>query len=133
MAVTFRCPGTGGRARAPAVHDDACCARFAVMSAQRRADAGIAVSGPVRRADCPQPPRAEVLSVPELAAAVEAMQRRATEFPDEEPPGASLVVEYGPSHTERDILALYDLGRPYNLVLGYRRVPNDPEGVNDGK
>ncbi len=127
MSITYRCPGLGepvGRARR--VHADSCCARFVLMSAERRARVGVRY-GYAPRPELPRPPECEEITVRQLAQLIEKMQVRAATFPDEEPPGASVSVVYGPSHTEAEVLALYDLGRDYNLVLGWRRVPTDPE------
>jgi hypothetical protein len=130
VSITYRCPGLGepvGRARR--VHADSCCARFALMSPERRAKDGVRY-GFAPRPELPKPPEREEITVRQLAELIGKMQRRATMHPDEEPPGASVSVAFGPSHTEADVLALYDLGRPYNLVLGWRRVPTDPEEGN---
>jgi hypothetical protein len=127
MAITYRCPGIGepgGRGRR--VHADGCCAQFLLMSDERRAKVGVR-RGYAPRPELPKPPVPPDLTVRQLAKLIEKMQVRATMFPDEEPPGASVSVAYGPSHTEAEVLALYDLGREYNLVLGMRRVPTDPE------
>jgi len=127
VSITYRCPGLGepvGRQRRQ--HADSCCARFALMSAERRAKVGVRY-GYAPRPELPKPPERPDITVRQLAQLIEKMQVRATMFPDEEPPGASVSVAYGPSHSEAEVMALYDLGRPYNLVLGWRRVPTDPE------
>lgn len=98
--------------------------QFALASPERRAETGLRFPDHSQpREELPQPPQPQVITVPELAALVADLQRRATEFPDEEPAGATAWVQYGPEHNESDVQALYDLGRPYNLVLGHRRVP----------
>lgn len=130
--VVYRCPGTARQELTLDVgitHLDGCCARFALMSATRRAEIGLAHVGTrtESREELPRPPGPPVLTVPQLAREIETLQRRAAQFPDEEPPGATLWVEYGPEHTLQDVLALYDLGQPYNLVLGYRRILTDLE------
>lgn len=131
MGVAYRCPGSAEYRHGEStrtVHLDGCCARFALMSDERRAEIGLRYSDHVQeREELPRPPAPETVTVPQLARLVAALQKRATEFPDEEPLGASAWVEYGPSHSLADVQALYDLGKPYNLVLGYRRVPTDPE------
>lgn len=111
------------------MHADGCCAQFALMSDGRRAELGLRYPGLTPREELPRPPAPQTLTVAQLARVVAELQRRATEFPDEEPPGATVWVQYGPSHTEADVRALAELGRPYNLVLGYCRAPTDPEEV----
>lgn len=133
MGIVYRCPGRdeyGHGQNAQTVHLAGCCAQFALMTDERRAEVGLRLPDYAARRGAeprPAPPAGQVLTVPQLAQAIEAMQRRATEFPDEEPPGASLWAQYGPEHTLEDVQALAQLGRPYNLVLGYRRAPADPE------
>lgn len=131
MALTYRCPGVdeyGHGLTARTVHMNGCCAAFLLMSEERKAEVGLRTpTAYVGAEERPVPPVPESISVPQLAKLVEKMIARAAEFPDEEPPGASVWVEYGPSHTLDDVMALRDLGEPYNLVVGYRRVPVDPE------
>ncbi len=131
MGVVYRCPGVDEYGRgltAQTVHMNGCCSAFLLMSEERKARVGLKIPATyVPEEPRPAPPDQRLLTVPELIKLVEKMIARAAEFPDEVPPGASVLVEYGPSHTLEDVLALYDLGRPYNLVLGYRRVPTDPE------
>ncbi len=132
--IAYRCPGINEGEPGTAmrtVHADGCCAQFALMSPQHRAQIGLRLHLPGHevREELPRPPAVTTLSVPQAARLVADLQRRAAEHPDEEPPGATAWVEYGPSHTEADLQALKDLGQPYNLVLGYRRVPHDPEGA----
>jgi hypothetical protein len=131
MGLCYACPGVdeyGHGLTARTVHMNGCCAQFALASPERRAETGLRLPGHAPREELPLPPAPQTLTVSQLAELVAELFRRATEFPDEEPPGATVWVEYGPEHTEADVQALYDLGRPYNLVLGYRRVPHPIEG-----
>lgn len=131
MGVVYRCPGVDEYGRglsARTVHMSGCCAAFLLMNDERKAEVGLKIpTAYLAEPERPRPPVPESISVPQLAKLVEKMIARAAEFPDEEPPGASVWVDYGPSHTLDDVMALRDLGEPYNLVLGYRRVPIDPE------
>lgn len=130
MDVDYRCPGHiqhDGARRARTVHADGCCARFALMSGERRALTGRVshTAGPREQRTGPPPP--DVLDVAGLAAVVAGLQRRAEEFPDETPAGATVWVQYGPEHTRAEVEALCELGRPYNLVVGLSRHPNPQE------
>lgn len=130
VSLVYRCPGVNEYGRGQTgrtVHLNGCCAQFALMSDERRAELGLRLPGLAPREELPRPPGPQMLTVAQLAQVVADLQRRATEFPDEEPPGATVWVQYGPSHTEAAVRALAELGQPYNLVLGYRRVPTDPE------
>jgi hypothetical protein len=130
VSVVYRCPGVdevGHGQTVRIVHAGGCCAQFALMSEQRRQEAGLRLPGLTPREELPLPPAPPVLTVAQATRVIAELQRRATEFPDEEPPGTTIWVEYGPRHTEADVQALRDLGEPYNLVLGYRRAPVDPE------
>lgn len=122
MSARYACPGVDTSRHGTVVHLNSCCVTFALASDERRAETGVRRGGHEQREELPRPLRPETITVPELAQVVAGLIARAAQFPDEEPPGATVWVQYGPEHTEADVQALYDLGHPYNLVLGRSRV-----------
>lgn len=132
----YRCPGADERGlglTATVIHAGDCCERFDRLAPWQQARTGLRdltrrLTPPPRRGEMPRPPEREEISLAELAALIAKMQARAARFPDEEPPGASDLAYYVEGeNTLDDMLALIDLGRPYNLVAGYRRHHATPQ------
>jgi len=130
MAVVYRCPGSTGYGHgetARTVHLDGCCARFALMTDERRAETGLRTSAPEPRPEPPRPPDPETVTVIELAKIIAEMQRRDTEQPGVEQ-DQIVWLEIGPDDDYEQALALIELGRPYGLVAAYRRSATTTEG-----
>lgn len=131
MGTVYRCPGvteSGRGLTATTVHVDDCCARFALMSPQQRAETGLQVptySGHAEARMAPPPPAG--ISVRQLVDLVAELQRHASEHPDVEPGDTTVWVDIAPDEDLVEVLALIDLGRPYGLVVGWRRVHNPSE------
>lgn len=131
----YRCPGadTAGRGlTASVLHVGDCCERFARLAPWRQARTGLLDTAPVTvrrdREELPKPPAPVEISLAEATAVLAALQARAAQFPDEEPPGATVHLYYvDGENTLDDVMALMDLGRPYNLVVGYRRYRTAPD------
>jgi hypothetical protein len=128
MGATYRCPGYEYEDTARTAHADGCCARFVLMSEERRAEVGRRQPSTEPRPEPSRPPAPETITVPELIKIVAGMQRRATEQPDEEPPYVTVWIEIGPDDDFDHVMALIDMGRPYNLVPGWRQVHTPEKG-----
>lgn len=133
MSVILRCPGVDSYRHGQGettVHPDGCCARFALSSDEQRERVGLRIPMPGRAAE-PRlvPPVPASLTVAELIDLVADLQRQATETPDAEPDDTFVWVDITPDYDLDEVMALIDLGRPYGLVAGWRRVHNSPEGT----
>lgn len=132
MGVVYRCPGGaeyGHGETARTVHLDGCCARFALMTDERRAEIGLRYSDhTTEREELPRPPAPETVTVAELAKIIAEMQRRDTEQPGVEQ-DQIVWLEIGADDDYEQALALIELGRPYGLVVGHRRSATTTEGI----
>jgi hypothetical protein len=131
MTVILRCPGVDRRSHRhgqTTVHADGCCAQFILASAEVRERTGLRISMHEPSAEPrPVPPVPKSITVPELISLVTELQRDAAQFPDEVPDDLMVWVDITPEYDLDEVMALIDLGRPYGLVVGWRRVLNSPE------
>lgn len=123
MAVEYRCPGVdsyGHGLSETFIHMAGCCAQFLLMSPEQQAKVGLKYPAP-RQEPMPAPAgyQVDTISMRECEKLIEKLQYRAAERPDEEPEPVIAWVLLDEGDTEQQVQALYDLGRPYGLVLGY--------------
>lgn len=124
MTVVYTCPGNTGYGRglnrAAAVHGAGCCAQFALMTDERRAEVGLHQPAPEPR-PVSEPYRVDLTAIEDLAPLISRLQREATEHPDQEPAGVIAYVKVPAGFPMDQFQALLELGRPYGLVVGYSR------------
>lgn len=125
MAVVYGCPGVTSYGRGlnqKFVHGSGCCAAFALSSDEERERRGIRWVAPEHR-PASQLYEVDIIGIDQLITIVERLQREATEQPGQEPSGTIAFVQISRDYPIEQFHALVELGRPYGLVVGWRRGP----------
>lgn len=130
LQTEYRCPGIRPGAARPR-HNRACCASFAALGPDQRTARGVFQTATVPVVDeRPKPPEPETITVAQLAQLVAELQRRAEQdCYTGEPRPTSIWLEIAADESFAEAMALIELGQPYGLVAGYRRLSQAREAA----